>query len=68
VDTRVGRDELLLAAFTISYYDQGTGSVAVHYDNGSSDPAPDRTYVRQTGECAIRLGAACCRAPYLYDY
>jgi hypothetical protein len=37
------------ATFTIAYYDQGTGSFSVQYDNGSTDPYKSTTSIPLTG-------------------
>ncbi|TJZ94761.1 Ig-like domain-containing protein [Actinacidiphila oryziradicis] len=37
------------AAFTVSYFDQGSGSFAVQYDNGTSDPYKSTSSIPLTG-------------------
>jgi hypothetical protein len=37
------------ATFTIAYYDQGTGSFSVQYDNGSTDPYKSTASIPLTG-------------------
>ncbi|RIJ69701.1 hypothetical protein D1871_21435, partial [Nakamurella silvestris] len=38
IDDTVAHSGSFQASFTISYYDQGTGSIAVQYDDGTTDP------------------------------
>ncbi len=38
IDDSVARTSCYDATFTVSYYDSGTGSISLQYDNGPSDP------------------------------
>ncbi|MDB5125761.1 MAG: alpha-mannosidase, partial [Mucilaginibacter sp.] len=49
IDDSVAHAGYYTATFTIAYYDQGTGSVSVQYDNGSSDPYKSATDIQLTG-------------------
>jgi hypothetical protein len=49
IDDTVAHAGYYSAAFTVSYYDQGTGSFAVQYDNGSSDPYRSTASIALTG-------------------
>ncbi|MEU6851934.1 Ig-like domain-containing protein [Actinacidiphila alni] len=49
IDDAVAHAGYYSAQFTISYYDRGAGSFAVHYDNGSSDPYKSTASVPLTG-------------------
>jgi len=49
IDDTVAHAGDYAATFTISYYDQGTGSFAVHYDDGTSDPYKSTASIPLTG-------------------
>ncbi|NJP45328.1 Ig-like domain-containing protein [Actinacidiphila epipremni] len=49
IDDSVAHAGYYSAAFTVSYYDQGTGSFSVQYDNGSSDPYKSTASIPLTG-------------------
>ncbi|SHM11119.1 Ig-like domain-containing protein [Actinacidiphila paucisporea] len=49
VDDSVAHAGYYSATFTVSYYDQGTGSFSVQYDNGSSDPYKSTAGIPLTG-------------------
>ncbi|GAA4587764.1 hypothetical protein GCM10023194_37660 [Planotetraspora phitsanulokensis] len=49
IDDSIAHAGFYSATFTISYYDQGSGSFAVHYDNGSSDPYKSTASIPLTG-------------------
>ncbi|WP_055585947.1 Ig-like domain-containing protein [Streptacidiphilus griseoplanus] len=49
IDDSVAHAGYYSATFTVSYYDKGTGSFAVHYDNGSSDPYKSTASIALTG-------------------
>ncbi|WP_251484789.1 Ig-like domain-containing protein [Actinacidiphila cocklensis] len=49
VDDSIAHAGYYTATFTISYYDQGTGSFSVQYDNGSSDPYKSAPGITLTG-------------------
>ncbi|GII55881.1 hypothetical protein Pth03_42700 [Planotetraspora thailandica] len=49
IDDSIAHAGFYSATFTISYYDQGSGSFAVHYDNGSSDPYKSTAGIPLTG-------------------
>ena len=49
IDDSVAHAGFYAAAFTVSYYDQGNGSFAVQYDNGTSDPYKSTANIPLTG-------------------
>ncbi|WP_127356895.1 Ig-like domain-containing protein [Actinacidiphila soli] len=49
IDDSIAHAGYYSATFTISYYDQGSGSFAVHYDNGTSDPYKSTAGIPLTG-------------------
>jgi hypothetical protein len=49
IDDSVAHAGSYTAAFTVSYFDQGTGSFAVQYDNGGSDPYKSAPSIPLTG-------------------
>jgi hypothetical protein len=49
IDDSIAHAGFYSATFTVSYYDQGSGSFAVHYDNGSSDPYKSTASIPLTG-------------------
>ncbi|MEV7339168.1 Ig-like domain-containing protein [Streptomyces sp. NPDC093544] len=49
IDDSVAHGGYFAATFTVAYYDQGTGSFAVQYDNGSSDPYKSTAAIPLTG-------------------
>ncbi|MFC4032110.1 Ig-like domain-containing protein [Streptomyces polygonati] len=49
IDDSIAHSGFYSATFTISYFDQGSGSFAVHYDNGSSDPYKSTSSIPLTG-------------------
>ncbi|WP_371780495.1 Ig-like domain-containing protein [Streptosporangium subroseum] len=49
IDDSIAHAGFYSATFTISYYDQGSGSFAVHYDNGGSDPYKSTAGIQLTG-------------------
>ncbi|WP_377272914.1 Ig-like domain-containing protein [Peterkaempfera sp. SMS 1(5)a] len=49
IDDSVAHAGYYSATFTIAYYDQGNGSFAVHYDNGTSDPYKSTASIPLTG-------------------
>lgn len=49
IDDAVAHAGYYTAQFTVSYYDQGSGSFAVQYDNGSSDPYKSAAGIPLTG-------------------
>ncbi|GII30123.1 Ig-like domain-containing protein [Planotetraspora mira] len=49
IDDSIAHAGFYSATFTISYYDQGSGSFSVHYDNGSSDPYKSTAGIQLTG-------------------
>ncbi|MCW2882146.1 MAG: hypothetical protein JWQ95_6246 [Sphaerisporangium sp.] len=49
IDDSIAHAGYYSATFTISYYDQGSGSFAVHYDNGTSDPYKSTSSIPLTG-------------------
>ncbi|MDX6352517.1 MAG: alpha-L-fucosidase 2, partial [Streptomyces sp.] len=49
IDDSIAHAGSYAATFTISYYDQGSGSFAVHYDNGGSDPYKSTASIPLTG-------------------
>ena len=49
VDDSIAHAGYYTATFTLSYYDQGTGSFSVQYDNGGSDPYKSTAGITLTG-------------------
>jgi hypothetical protein len=49
IDDSIAHAGYYSATFTVSYYDQGTGSFSVQYDNGSSDPYKSTRSIQLTG-------------------
>ncbi|WP_392755381.1 hypothetical protein [Streptomyces sp. LN590] len=49
VDDSIAHAGFYTATFTLSYYDQGTGSFSVQYDNGGSDPYKSTAGIALTG-------------------
>ncbi|MYS21221.1 hypothetical protein GA0115240_127717 [Streptomyces sp. DvalAA-14] len=49
IDDSVAHAGYYSAAFTVAYFDQGSGSFAVHYDNGSADPYKSTASIQLTG-------------------
>ena len=49
IDDSVAHAGYYAATFTVSYYDQGTGSFSVQYDNGTSDPYKSTAGIPLTG-------------------
>ncbi|WP_405579201.1 Ig-like domain-containing protein [Streptomyces sp. NBC_01190] len=49
IDDTIAHAGFYTAAFTVSYFDQGAGSFAVHYDNGGSDPYKSTSSIQLTG-------------------
>ncbi|CAG7647484.1 Ig-like domain-containing protein [Actinacidiphila bryophytorum] len=49
IDDSVAHAGYYTATFTVSYYDQGTGSFSVQYDNGTSDPYKSTSGISLTG-------------------
>ncbi|WP_329172069.1 Ig-like domain-containing protein [Streptomyces sp. NBC_01477] len=49
IDDSVAHAGAYAATFTVSYYDQGTGSFSVQYDNGGSDPYKSTAGITLTG-------------------
>lgn len=49
IDDSIAHAGYYSAAFTVSYYDQGTGSFSVQYDNGTSDPYKSTAGIQLTG-------------------
>jgi Bacterial Ig-like domain/Domain of unknown function (DUF5703) len=49
IDDSVAHAGFYSASFTVSYFDQGTGSFAVHYDDGTSDPYKSTASIPLTG-------------------
>jgi hypothetical protein len=49
IDDTIAHAGSYTATFTVSYYDQGTGSFSVQYDNGSSDPYKSTAGIALTG-------------------
>lgn len=49
IDDSIAHAGYYSATFTVSYYDKGSGSFAVHYDDGSSDPYKSTSSIPLTG-------------------
>jgi hypothetical protein len=67
IDDSVARTSSYDARFTVSYYDAGTGSIAVQYDNGPADPNHTAGTIPLTGSNTWKTATITVGGAYLGD-